>query len=632
MGIKVTCNDCGTEIEVSESWYNAVKRKNRKFRCKTCTKLWRKQAMKNRMDTMSEEDKKNMYGKIVEKNKINYSKMSKEDIAKRMSNLQKASAEWRKNVTPEEKERISKIHTESNNRVWEEYRNNPEKYAAYLEKLNDRWDNKSDEEKKQHSDTIKARWSNYSDEELNIVKNNMKDGAIQRWENMDSDTKAELSNKISGTMKSNWENDEYRDKQLNAIRDGYVQWWDNLPDKEEHYKPIIDNLHPVQKELWNNLPITSKEMFTKKRLISSIGKNRVHLYFESRFNEINNRYYILTPEYPATNRGVMHSWDYAVYYNNDLICLIDIDGKYFHADECDYDGMHSHEEYDEKRGLSIPTGVKCCIIYENEFDKSFEYLRKILSLTYDEYVEQKLREYRSMPFPYPHYTDTELLRSYNDITKMDCDDKYHQDMSMNTRVGDRLIFHFHQSLFDPLIESWNDDDVLRGMIKRGYLYHSYLNRNKILQGFNIYEPCKRTQFISAGKAKMIVNKYLNEYDEVFCPSFNYSSIMLACIAIDKHYIGLFDDELQLIETNNMLGFLWDNKIDYNVTLIKNNTVTKSVYQCIFVEVNNDDQIAEYLFVYKCKRYLFLTEDTAKYVDNVVDITNDKFIIVIENGD
>ena len=533
MGIKVTCCDCGNDIEVSESWYNAVKRSNKQFRCKACTKLWRQQAMKNRMDSMSDDEKKKMYNKIVTKNKINYSKMSKEDIAKRMTNLQKASAEWRKNVTPEEKERISKIHTESNKRVWEEYHNNPEKYAEYLKKLNNRWNNKSEEEKKQFSDAIKDRWKNYD--------------------------------------------------------------------------------------------VNQRSAHVKKMISASSNRNKLHSYFESRFNELN---YDLIPEYPTTNHGVTHCWDYAVFKDNELCMLVDLDGAYFHADICDYDGIHSKLEYDEKRGLSIPGDVKWCIIYEKDFDKSFTYMQSIIDLTYDEFIVKRVKEYRSMPFPYPEYNDNELLRSYRDLCKLNCNDKYHKSLNVNTRIGDRLIQHFHQSMYNNLVSTWNNDDLLRSMITNGYLYHSYLNKNKILQGFNIYEPCKRTQFISAGKSKMIINRYLSEYNEVFNPCYNYDGIMLACIVMNKRYIGICNDETHLIESSNLLEFLRDNEIDYDVSLSKSNICNQTTYQCLFTEVFTDNQIDECLTKYHCKRYVFLIDNTLNYVDNVIDITNDKFIILI----
>lgn len=79
----VKCSECGTDVEISRSWYDMAKREGRQFRCKECTRKWRKNAMKQRMDTMSENDKSIMYSRIVAKNRINYSNISKSDIEKK---------------------------------------------------------------------------------------------------------------------------------------------------------------------------------------------------------------------------------------------------------------------------------------------------------------------------------------------------------------------------------------------------------------------------------------------------------------------------------------------------------------------------------------------------------------------
>lgn len=110
-------------------------------------------------------------------------------------------------------------------------------------------------------------------------------------------------------------------------------------------------------------------------------------------------------------------------------------------------------------------------------------------MTYDEYVDYKINEYYSMPFPYSEYTNYELMKSFNDLKRMNCNDKYHHSLNINTRLGDRLIHHFHQSIYRDkhMYELWYNEDVLREMIIKGYLYHSYINKNKILQGFNVHK-------------------------------------------------------------------------------------------------------------------------------------------------
>ncbi len=632
-------------------------------------------AQKRRWNNLSSEDRDKLLKPLLDGKKRYYSTMD-EDKLKEFS---EAIKEGKSKMMEAEKQSMlnnmsigmkkwwSSVDDEFKNKQMEIVHNG---YKAYWNKLNDE---EKDNILNQMHDGWNKWYTNLSDDEINNRNNKLNSDLHNWWKRLDENDKferfiilnngkEEWFNNLSDKEKydyykpiieklryshEKWWN-ELPDVEKDAFNDNLVlqhkKWWDNLPDKEKqefadkssewwNNLPSIEreNIRNNQISYWNEMPVTSKEAFVRKVIIAASGKNKLQQLFEERFNAEFPLFNLIS-EYPTTNRGIMHSWDYAVFHNDELVCLIDIDGEYYHADICDYDGMHSHEEYDEKRGLSILNDVKCCIIYEKDFDKSFEYLRKILPLSYDDYVEQRLREYRSMPFPYPHYTDAELLRSYRDLCKLNCDDKYHTSLNLNTRVGDRLIFHFHQSLFEPLIEAWQNDNLLRDMIRNGYLTHNHINRNKILQSFNIYEPCKRTSFISAGKAKMIMNRYLSAYSEVFCPIHNLG-IMLAWIAMNKRYITQCNDEILLNETNTMLTFLHDNGISYDVEIhgISDN------HQCLFIET--DDEIDEYLNNYNCKCFVFVSNNCDKYIDHISDVMknksyigNDKFIIVIENGD
>ena len=195
------------------------------------------------------------------------------------------------------------------------------------------------------------------------------------------------------------------------------------------------------------------------------------------------------------------------------------------------------------------------------------------------------------------------------------------------------------------------------MITNGYLYHSYLNKNKILQGFNIYEPCKRTQYISAGKAKMIINKYLSQYDEVFDPFSRFSGCMLGCISLDKRYIGQDISEVHVRETNEMITFLKNHAIEFDVQIdaVSSLLTTTGDYECLFtcspygnkeqwedVPVDTrscDDWIDICLNNFKCKRYVFVVDETTKYKDNIADVitnkshfgSNAEYVIIIEGG-
>ena len=597
------------------------------------------------------EEKWKEFGKAVKDGK---SKMSESDKQSMLNNMSIGMKKWWSKVDDKYKDnQMNNIH-EKYKEYWNNLNDNDKELI--LNRMHNGWDNwydnLSDAEVLARNNKLNSdlrKWWKELDEDTKIGKIiYLNDAKNEWWNNLSDEEKYEHYKPIIESLyyaHEKWWN-ELPDTEKDVLNDKLIsehkRWWDNLPDNERkefgnkssewwHKLPNSDQERIINnhKDYWNLMPISSKEAFIKKILSSARGKNKFHQLFESRFNNLESSYKLIE-EYPISSNGVTHCWDYAIFRDNELCMLIDLDGVYFHADDRDYDGMHSKLEYDEKRGLSSQN-IPICIIYEQDFDKSFAYMCSLLNLSYEEFIDKRLREYHNIPFPELYYFDVELIRSYNDLCKLNCDDKYHRNISLNTRVGDRLIQHFHPSIYHDKragklspYEAWQDDNMLRNMIEQGYLYHSYLNKNKILQGFNIYEPAQRVSILSAGKAKMIMHRYLSEYDEVFNPFSGYGGVMLACIAMNKRYIGQDISEVHVRESLSMLSFLKDNGVDMNASLsVADSSQTTGTYQCLFANDMNDDLIDICIKNYKCERYVFIISNTEKYVNNIVEIMKGK---------
>ena len=433
--------------------------------------------------------------------------------------------------------------------------------------------------------------------------------------------------------------------------------YDEKVRRVNHMNEVLKNFTPEQKaeiykkshKWYYDLDDNSREQVIRERLISSGGHNKFHEKFERAFSESHlvNTHYI-KPEFPTSNNGVTHCWDYAIFdkETNELQMVVDLDGSYFHGDNCDYDGIHSKEELDEQRALSIPDGINHCIIPEARFKSAFEFMLKLLMLDYDDYVSFIFTELRSQPFPYPNYSKVELLKSWDQLKRMKTDDKYHEKISVNTRQGDRLIQHFHQSIWhdhrDGEIspyEAWKDDDLLIKVIQNRIIYQTYLNPNKILQGFNIAKVAPKVSVFSAGRAKMITSRYLQDFDTVFDPFSGYSGRMLGVTSLGKRYIGQDISERHVAETNNMIDFLKEYGVKIDAAVIQKDIFKSSgEYPCLFtcspystkeqwedVPVDQrscDDWIGVCLERFKCRRYVFVVDETKKYADYVVaEISN-----------
>ena len=591
---ETTCSDCKKSIIIPYTTYINNRRHNKPIRCKECHSKYMSMVSKEKWKNKTEDEK--------------------------MKSLEGKNKYWR-NLSEEEKKKI---------------------YDKRAIAIKNGWNNKSDEEMNKVKKFHKQRWAGMNRDEYDSIQEKKSKAAVEYWDNLSEEEKKSKSDYLAFINKEWRSNLSEEDKREISTR--CKQRWDNMSDSDKEKESI--RLSKIAEEYRINMTEQDKLLISKKKSASAIkhwndlpykikdkkinmliGKkiNNFNAQFENAYNQSKecNSYY-LKNEYLVRNNNVTHCWDYAVFEDDKLCMLIDLDGAYFHADICDYDGLHSKEGYDEKRGLSIPDGVKWCIIYENNLKRSFEYMCSLLNLSYEEFINKRFNEYRSMPFPYPEYRDVKLLKSYHDLCKLNCDDKYHKSLNVNTRIGDRIIQHFHRSLYDNIIDTWRSDSMLRDMIRNHYLIHSYLNKNKILQGFNIYEPAQCVYMLSAGKAKMIMHRYLNEYDEVFDPCYNYGGIMLACISMNKRYVGICNDDIQHRECNNILSFLRGNGIQYKVSF----NDTRNEYQCLIAELNDDTQLDEYLSTYKCNRYLFIVNNIERYVDKIVDEFDNKKVIII----
>ena len=648
--LNVKCCNCGNEFTINRTTYYyriRLNPNNPKFYCSNCRSVARKNGIKEANEKLTNEEKEK----------------------KKKENSERARKQWASYDDDKRKE-ISEIFSKAQKSKIENM--NEEELALYKKSQSDRARqeslNMSKEEKeafsKRCSENTKRRWSNYTEEERNVIRNKQSEG-LKRY--ISSIGKEELNKRMDILNQKSIEmwnslSDDEKKLRIDIMREGLQEWRNNLT--EDQKQELIDKISESNKEFWKNADDDWKRSIWKKhsdnywnkpiewreevirKTTSWTGNNKLHKHFEDCFNKISNEYNIKT-NHPISNNNITHCWDYAIFNsNNELIMLIDLDGKYFHADICDYTGVGSKEEYDLRRSIPVQNGIKIFILYELKFDECFEYLSSIIDLSYDEFVNKRFKEYRSMPFPYPEYTDNELLRSYRDLCKLNCDDKYHKSLNVNTRLGDRLIQHFHHSIWHDNIdnkkspyEAWNSDNTLYEMITNGYLYHSYLNKNKILQGFNIYEPAQRVSILSAGRAKMIIHRYLSEYDEIFDPFSGYGGIMLACISMHKRYIGQDISETHICESLNMVQFLKDNGINMDVTLsVTDSSQTIGTYQCLIANVPSGDE--EYQDVhnihtsdewidiclnnFKCKRYVFIVKHTERYADKIVDTLNNRY--------
>ena len=640
--IKTTCGDCGKEIFIKYDTYRTTKNRDTHiWRCNECLYKYRSNLKKKQEAELSEEERERRNRlRSMSLKKYNAEHMTKEDWDNRVAKAKDTIAKRPKEVTDDINRRISETLKE----FFENESEDDKRLRS--DNMKKSWANMPDERKKEISNIHKQVYENYSIDKLEEISRSKK----ETWKNMDKFKKKEIADKILTANMSK------SDEEKEFIKQKKQETWANKSPEEiqesinKRNKTISNYSEERKKEIIENATKWFKELSPEeqaehiRRLLNrSHGLNSLSKKFEEYFkNSVISNYFSIEHEYITMNNDVIHHWDYAIInQNGDVEMVVDIDGKFFHADECDYDGLHSKEEYDEKRFISIPNGIKGCIIYEYDFTKSFEKMIKDLMINYDEFIINQFRMCRLMPFPYPEYSDKELITSFEYLKRMKCDDKYHKDISLNTRIGDHLIYHFHKSIYHSHrknkmspYDAWYDDDLLMKVIKNRIIYVNTLNRNKILQGFNISKIAQKVSVFSAGRAKLLIYKYLNEYDEIFDPFSGFSGRMLGTVSLGKKYIGQDLSEIHIFESNKLIEFLYRYfNFDANI-LCKDVLKSSGIYECLFTcppyndieiweDVNPinkscDEWIDICLNNFKCKRYLFVVDNTEKYKDFIVD--------------
>lgn len=598
--IESTCCICGKEIQVDSSGYKRGIEKDPddpKFYCSDCIKQLRSDQMKKySWDTMTPEQQEERREKI----KIINDNKSLEEKLKKKNRVSEAMKEYWATMDKDERSRLIKNRFYSNRHKQTMTEEQVEKFNEIRESLN-------------YNNNILKKLNDYSEQ------------------------------KGPNEIHEDWRNDRKITHDQKLIRDSIER--DLLQTLEKsNVKLSYEDLLNIKEYIKNNYGSEA----------TSVSEDKIKSKFESYFDAsyISNMFYIKRDELCKT-KEYEYLWNYGIYNKdtNNLEMVLDIERM-------------DDDNYDEAKFTSVPVGIKYHIIFERDWKRSFEDMIKILmGKTYDEFILNMFAYCRTMPFPYLKYPTKMLLKSYKDLLRMDVDPN-RVSLSLNTRHGDNLINHFHESImharrkgskYSPY-EAYYNDDILIETIKNRIIYVPTINPTRIIQGFNISKKAQKVSVFAAGRAKLIINKYLSEYNTIFDPFSGFSGRMLGALSLNKNYIGQDISPIHQSESMEIVNFLSDYYPDikdkvrlYNIDITK----SSGEYECLFTcppysdkeiwigvapdERSCDDWIDICLNNFKCKRYVFVIDKTYKYQKYVVHEiinkshfgSNSEYIVLID---
>jgi hypothetical protein len=349
------------------------------------------------------------------------------------------------------------------------------------------------------------------------------------------------------------------------------------------------------------------------------------------YEALYNRKFNFKHNYEINNKN----FDFAIFDDlNNLKCLVEIDGIYFHGLKSDYDGKHVRGESDSSRFEKVPEGVKFIVCDENKVEECFKEICSIFNVSYDDWISSI---FNSLPqeFPYPSYSNERMTKDYKSLSE-------YSNIDKKAFLGMSIIRNFHKSIYSAKrddkpspLEAWNNKALLLETVKNRWIYKSNLSSQNIADGFNVCKIAPKVSVFNPCTAKILVQKYLQEYNVIFDPFSGFSGRMLGACSLGKTYIGQDINKEHVDESNEIIKFL---NLDASVSQ-KDLFESSGEYECLFTcppynlkeTWNNDNQanlscdewIDECMKRFKCKKYLFIVDKTEKYKDKIVEEIKNK---------
>lgn len=392
--------------------------------------------------------------------------------------------------------------------------------------------------------------------------------------------------------------------------------------KTDSFRQHMESIYGVENASQNK-QLRSKAARNKKK--TSSLEIRLHNFLEA----YDIKY---VSEHVIKSDNLIHSFDV---YLPDYHVLIDCDGEYWHSYISDPDGDRVRDDLDEVRLALVPRDHALVVIVESDFERGLRELQKMLKQMnagiYD-YDSELFRWCRSVGFPYYHYSDDRMIADYAKLCNVET-----ATYNENCRFGLSIINNFHRSIFDAHATSeispraaWDDDRLLKQVIANRLIYQNNVNPSKVLQGFNISKIAPKVSVFNPVLAKYLCDTYLTGFDCAVDPFSGFSGRLLGCTAAGLRYVGKDINSTHVRESNSVISLL-----NLNATVSEEDILQSSVCvsDCMLTcppynKKETYGQESEYhtcdewidicLAKYHCSKYVFVVDNTSKYVDNVVE--------------
>ncbi len=278
------------------------------------------------------------------------------------------------------------------------------------------------------------------------------------------------------------------------------------------------------------------------------------------------------------------------------------------------------QSYEAKRQIALSNGIK--ILFENDIKFAIDYVNEKYGPNY-----VYIWKIDKNSFPY-ETTAKSQLNGYFDVLR-----------------------HFHKSIYHAKtkgcnyspFEAWFDKKFVKSIVDNRIEQSNYkdkLTPRSIIQGFSATGKAKKVSVFSPQRASDIISKYLSDAKQIFDPFSGFSGRMLGAIMNNIPYIGQDVNLTHVNESNDIIRFLINKGKNFlaNVSC-KDIFDSYGEYDCLFTcspygnkeDWGNENQqvltcdewIDECLKRFKCRKYVFVVDNTEKYKNYIVDVLENK---------
>lgn len=258
--------------------------------------------------------------------------------------------------------------------------------------------------------------------------------------------------------------------------------------------------------------------------------NKMFSFFHT--NKI--RFAVYYPIWKDDNHETDYEFTFVLFDSfGNITTLIDID----ESDICEDDGDRSY----------IPKGAEYLIYGKSQITELCNYLLlKKSGVSVDEVVENSLALCRKEGFPFPRLDTDKLKESWRVLCGL------HSSVSKTSTTGVDIMRHFHQSIYacrsgdtPSLLEAWEDDEILRKIIKNRILYsgvkvvngRAFVTPQTVVLGLNQAKVAAKISLFRPALARYLVEKYLNDKEYIYDAFNGYLGRALGSGSLGKKYRG-----------------------------------------------------------------------------------------------